>query len=206
MILGRVFQKSQSLIHCMVSNDRHLTVQPIAKPIGITSGSVHIDLIEILGMRKLCQMSPKNANARVHRHFQETSDSLPSSPKEFPMQINYSRWNLGSPLRAWIKDSKQTIEKLWCSIREPECFYCLIQRTKRISNQHRLLTQWMLLGFFYYSEGVIMIDYFEKGNTINGQYFASKLRQQKKEIKSKHKEYLRTSEFLLQDSVPIHMT
>ena len=57
---------------------------------------------------------------------------------------------------------------------------------------------------FLNSEGVIMIDYPEKGKTIYGQFYTSELRQQKEVIKSKHKLKLRAYMLLLRDNIPIY--
>ena len=48
-------------------------------------------------------------------------------------------------------------------------------------------------------EGVLMIDYLQKGQTINGEYYASNMRQLKEAIKSKRRGELRAGVLLLQD-------
>ena len=52
----------------------------------------------------------------------------------------------------------------------------------------------------------IIMNYLEKGKTINGQYFTPELYQLKEVIKSKHREKLRTAILLLQDNIPVHTT
>ena len=49
-----------------------------------------------------------------------------------------------------------------------------------------------------------MIDYLEQGETINGEYYASELRQLKDAIKEKRRGKLRAGVLLLQDNAPVH--
>ena len=53
-------------------------------------------------------------------------------------------------------------------------------------------------------EGVLMTDYLQKGETIDGEYYASNLRQLKKKAMSKSREKLRAGVLLLQDNAPVH--
>ena len=69
-------------IYCMVLDERHLTIQQMAKSIDISSGLGYTVLTEILGMRKLsARWIPKNdgVNAQAEKgwHFHDTSNSLP---------------------------------------------------------------------------------------------------------------------------------
>ncbi|CAH1241963.1 SETMAR [Branchiostoma lanceolatum] len=62
----------------------------------------------------------------------------------------------------------------------------------------------VMASVFWHSEGVIMIDYLQKGQTINGEYYASELRQLKTAIKEKRRGKLRAGVLLLQDKAPVH--
>ena len=112
-------------------------------------------------------MGPKNADARAQgemdRNFQKTSDSLLGWLKEFSLQVINSRWNLGSPLRF-----QKIVETLW-----------FFEKFKQAASVD-------LVNAFVFSdsESVIIIDYLEKRKTIDGHYYASKLSQVKKSIKS----------------------
>lgn len=58
-------------------------------------------------------------------------------------------------------------------------------------------------GFhFFYSEGVIVIDYLEKEKTINGH--TPELEQPKDAIKSECRENLTAGVLLLHDNAPVH--
>lgn len=62
----------------------------------------------------------------------------------------------------------------------------------------------VMASVFWDSEGVIMIDYLEKGKTINGEYYASELTKLKTAIKEKRRGKLRAGVLLLQDNAPAH--
>ena len=68
----------------------------------------------------------------------------------------------------------------------------------------RVCWQSYVFWVFLNSEGIIKMEYLEKGKTINGQYYASELKKLKKEIKLKCRENLRAGVLLLQNNVPIH--
>ena len=54
------------------------------------------------------------------------------------------------------------------------------------------------------SQGVIMIDYLEQGRTINGAYYAAKMRRLRQEIARKRRGNLDRGVLLLQDNAPAH--
>ena len=49
-----------------------------------------------------------------------------------------------------------------------------------------------------------MIDYLEKGETINGEYYSNELRQLREILKSKRRGKLQKGVLLLQDNAPVH--
>ena len=61
-----------------------------------------------------------------------------------------------------------------------------------------------MTSVFWDCEVVLMIDYLQKGQTINGEYYASNLRQLKEGIQSKRPGNLHAGVLLLQDYAPVH--
>ena len=57
---------------------------------------------------------------------------------------------------------------------------------------------------FWDSQGVIKIDYLEQGRTINGTYYAGKLKRIRQEIARKRRGKLTRGSLLLQDNAPAH--
>ena len=61
-----------------------------------------------------------------------------------------------------------------------------------------------MVSIFWDSQGVIMIDYLEKSRTINGVYYAGKLRWLRKEITIMRRGKLTRCVLLLQNNAPAH--
>ena len=61
-----------------------------------------------------------------------------------------------------------------------------------------------MASIFWDDEGVIMVDYLKKGQTINGEYYANELRNLREAIKNKRRGKLRRGVWLLQDNAPVH--
>ena len=62
----------------------------------------------------------------------------------------------------------------------------------------------VIASIFWDSQGVIMIDYLEQGCTINGAYYARKLRRIRQGIARKKRGKLTCDVLLLQDNAPAH--
>ena len=62
----------------------------------------------------------------------------------------------------------------------------------------------VMASVFWDREGVVMVDYLEKGSTINGKHYANQLRRLKEEIKAKRPGKLEKGVYMLQDNAPAH--
>ena len=62
----------------------------------------------------------------------------------------------------------------------------------------------VMASIFWVCEGVIMVDFLQKGQTINRIYYASEVRQLKEAINTKRRGKLRSGILLLQDNAPVH--
>ena len=62
----------------------------------------------------------------------------------------------------------------------------------------------VMASIFWESQGMIIIDYLEQGCTINGAYYASKLRCLCQEMARKRQGKLSLCVLLLQDNAPTH--
>ena len=61
-----------------------------------------------------------------------------------------------------------------------------------------------MASVFWDADGILMVDYLEKGQTINGQYYASLLRQLRENIKLKCCRKLSKGVLFPQDNAPVH--
>lgn len=155
----------EDAIYRMVLGGRRLTVQQIATSIGISSGSAHIDLTEILRLSKISAriLTPEKKLKRVN--LKELKVDL----EHLLRCLNISQdetWFTTSNLNQIFKVNSEDTLVLY----------------PRISSMQSLLEMWRL---FFYSEGIIMIEYLEKRKTINRHYYGSEWRKLKETIKSK---------------------
>ena len=61
-----------------------------------------------------------------------------------------------------------------------------------------------MASIFWDTEGIILIDYLEKGHKINGEYYANLLTRLREALKDRRGEKLRKGILLLQDNAPVH--
>ena len=62
----------------------------------------------------------------------------------------------------------------------------------------------VMASVFWDSQGVIMIDYFQQGRTINVVYYAAELRRLRQKIATKRRGKFTQGVLLLQDNEPAH--
>ena len=75
-----------------------------------------------------------------------------------------------------------------------------LKKFKRVHSAGKVMT-----SIFWYSHGVIMIEYLEQGRTINGAYYAGEMRRIHQEFARKRRGKLYRGVLLLQDNaLPTH--
>lgn len=182
-------------IHRTVLDDRRLSIRQIANIVGVSYGSVQSALTDILGMSKLSarwvprMLTPDQKLARL-----ETSRTL------------LARFQTD---RADFFKRFVTQDETWVHHFEPESKLQSKQWKHPGSPPPKKFKQTatakkVMASVFWDSEGVLMIDYLQKGQTITGEYYASELRQLKEAIKQKRPGKLRAGVLLLQDNAPVH--
>lgn len=62
----------------------------------------------------------------------------------------------------------------------------------------------IMASVFWDAEGIIMIDYLSKGETINGEYYASLMKKLREELKNKRRGKLRAGVLFHHDNAPAH--
>lgn len=182
-------------IHDMIMEDRRLKVREIAEAIGISNDRVHNILHNHLQMKKLsARWVPRLLTIDQKRNRVKCCESglklFQSNPQEF--------------LRRFI-----TVDETWIHYYTPE--------TKEQSKQ------WMFKGesapkkaktvpsagkvmatVFWDSQGIIFIDYLEKGKTITGNYYSSLLDKLNTELPEKRPRMARKKVLFHHDNAPAH--
>ena len=62
----------------------------------------------------------------------------------------------------------------------------------------------IMASVFWDSEGIIMVDYLAKGDTVTSEYYVGLLNRLREEIKTKRRGKLRQTVLFLQDNAPVH--
>ncbi|XP_078671015.1 histone-lysine N-methyltransferase SETMAR-like [Branchiostoma floridae x Branchiostoma belcheri] len=168
-------------IHRMVVKDRRVTVRHVAKSLGISFGSVHRVLTDNLGMSKVsARWVPRTLSALQKLNRLEMSRALLARFQSDPDNF----------LKRFV-----TQDETWIHHVDPESK----QQSKQVSSAGKVMA-----SVFWDSEGIIMIDYLQRGKTINAEYYASKLRQLRAAIEEKRSGKLEAGVLLLQGNAAVH--
>ncbi|XP_039309549.1 protein GVQW3-like [Solenopsis invicta] len=151
-------------VHDLILADRRLKVREIAEIVGISKDRVGHILHEILGIRKLSARWVSRLLTPDNKRNRETTSEqcltlFKRNPKEF--------------LRRFV-----TVDETWIHWYTPETKEQLKQWTspgERAPKKARLSAGKVMATVFWDLQGVIYIDYLEKGKTVTGLYYAELL-------------------------------
>lgn len=182
-------------VHEVVEEDRRLTVRQISDIVGISKDSVRKILREDLFMNKVCaRWVPKMLKDDQKRKRAEVCQEL------------LDRFNID---REGFIGRLVTVDETWVHHYDPE--------TKQQSMQWKHVNSpppkkfrvqksagKVMATVFWDSEGIIMVDYLEKGKTVSGEYYALLLGQLRDRLKEIRRDKLSRGVLLLQDNAPAH--
>ena len=188
-------QENIDRIHQMVMNDRRLTISHLANVISISRERVENILHNKLGMSKvLAQWVPRLL-----------------TPDQKLTRLVMSKANLArfeaDPDR--FVERFLTQDECWVHHFEPETKRQSMQlkhSTSRAPKKAKVVSSAgkMMASVFWDAKGIVLIDYLQKGKTINEEYYAKLLRELRQAIKSKQPGKLTKGVLLHQDNVPAH--
>lgn len=175
--------------------DRRITIRRLAVVHDISKSSVERILHENLNMNKVSarwvpRMLTAEQKRRRHVTSQELLDEFNTDPQKFLGHI-------------------VTQDETWVHHFDPETKVQSMQWKHPGSPTPKKFkvspsSGKVMASVFWDAEGVLMVDYLQIGSTINGQYYASELRQLREQIKKKRRGKLRRGVWLLQDNAPAH--
>jgi [histone H3]-lysine36 N-dimethyltransferase SETMAR len=182
-------------VHRIVLDDRRVKVREIADIVGISNDRVHRILTKELEMKKYSArwvprlLTPEQKLNRLSVcrdllvHFRR-------NPKDF--------------LRRFI-----TVDETWVHHYTPETKEQSKQWTHKGSPPPKkaktvLSAGKVMASVFWDSHGIILVDYLEKGKTINGEYYANLLQQLSDKIKEKRPHLAKKKVLFHQDNAPAH--
>lgn len=182
-------------VHKIILNDRKVKLQEIADIVKISTERVHHIVHEYLGMRKLCAKW-------VPREL--TFDQKQQRVDDSEQCLEMIKHNKAEFLRRYV-----TMDETWLHHYTPESNRQSAEWTARGEpTPKRGKTQQsagkVMASVFWDSQGIIFIDYLEKGKTINSDYYIALLDRLNEEI-AKKRPHLKKKKILFhQDNAPCH--
>ncbi|KAM8707598.1 hypothetical protein ACLKA7_014689 [Drosophila subpalustris] len=176
-------------------SDRKVKVREIADILKISAGSVHTIIHEHLGMKKVFSkwvprlLTPEQKQQRIDES-KSCLDMFTRNKSEF--------------LRRYI-----TMDETWIHHFTPESNRQSAEwhaagesRPKRPKTQQ--LAGKVVASIFWDAHGIIFIDYLQKGQTINSDYYMALLERLKDEIAKKRPHMAKKKVLFHQDNAPCH--
>jgi [histone H3]-lysine36 N-dimethyltransferase SETMAR len=181
-------------IQDMILRDRRLTIRRVAECLKLSTGTIHHIITEVLGYSKVCaRWVPR---------------MLTCENKRIRLQSSRKNLELYRADPAKFHRRYVTMDETWAHHFDPE--------TKQQSMQWKHTTSptvkfrktasagKVMASVFWDSEGVLMIDYLERGKTVTGAYYAELIRKLREIIKEKRRGKLTHGVLLHHDNAPAH--
>jgi histone-lysine N-methyltransferase SETMAR len=179
----------------IVISDRRLTLEQIAATVRISESTVRNIIVNVLGMKKIsARWVPRMLTDENKRQRLDTSTELLALYKQDPSNFLA---RLVTQDETWVhhyspEQKRQSMEWHHAGSPPPRKFKSTPSAGK------------VMASIFWDCDGIILIDYLSKGETINGNYYANLLQQLREAIKTKRRGKLGKGILLLQDNAPVH--
>ncbi|XP_073399608.1 histone-lysine N-methyltransferase SETMAR-like [Dendrobates tinctorius] len=179
----------------VVLADRRVTIRHVAEVTGISYGSIQRILAKELHMKKVsARWVPKMLTDEQKK---KRVDISIANLKKFQADKEHFLSRFLTMDETWIHhfdpETKQQ-SMTWKRADEPTP-----KKFKVSSSAGKVMA-----SVFLDAEGIIMVDYFEKGATITGSYCAEQIRRLREAIKEKRRDKLRAGVLFHQDNAPAH--
>lgn len=182
-------------IHDLVLADRRLKVRELAETVGISEGTVHHILHEELVMRKLsARWVPRLLTPENKRNRETTSETCLALFKRNPAEFLRRFVTVDETWIHWYTPETKEQSKQWIQTGERAP-----KKAKTVKSAGKVMAT-----VFWDSQGVIFIDYLEKGKTITGLYYADLLGRFDAELKKKRPHLAKKKVLFHHDNAPVH--
>ena len=179
----------------LVLNNRRIKVAELASECGISNGGVYTIIHEHLGMSKVsARWVPRSLNMQDRQQRVESSQELlevyNANPEDFHTRLvtGDETW-----LHHWDPDTKkESMQWKRPGSPPPKKF-----RTQPSASK-------VMATVFWYSKGIILIDYKSAVTSITGEYYVNVIKQLRVAIKEKRRGKLAACVLLLHDNAPVH--
>lgn len=178
----------------IVLADRRIKIREIAETLHLSYGSIFNILHEDLGMKKLsARWVPRLLTPMQKMNRVVTSEACLGLMEQYPEFFK----------------QLVTVDETWLHYYTPETKLQSMQwmgpgekppkKAKTVPSAGKVMAT-----VFWDHKGILLVDYLEKGRTINGPYYANLLDQLKQAILDKRPHLQKKKIFLLQDNAPVH--
>lgn len=182
-------------VHDLILEDRRISAKNVAETVGISKERILHIIHNILNMHKLsAKWVPKCLNADQKRSRVISSKAI---LKRFRAGEQEFLARLVTMDETWLHhydptSKQQAMEWRHSGSPRPQKF-----RVQRSAGK-------VMASVFWDKDGVLLINYLPKGQSINAQYYTSLLDELKQALKEKRRGKLRRGVLFLQDNAPAH--
>jgi [histone H3]-lysine36 N-dimethyltransferase SETMAR len=190
-----ITQENINLVHDLILKDRRITIQFIADTLGMSAGSTEKILSEHLNLRKLSarwvprMLLPDQKRIRV---LTSKSNLMLFKADEDNFMARFV-----------------TVDETWVHHFDPESKQQSKEWRERGSApplKFRVVPSAgkLMATIFWDADGILLIDYLERGHTITGVYYAGLIKKLREVIKEKRRGKLTAGVLFHQDNAPAH--
>lgn len=182
------------LIKKFLNNDRRVSIRLMQEMCALSYGTIKLILHEHLNMRKVCARWVPRMLSRFEKQTRvDTSNEVlrmfEENPEEMPFRIitEDETW-----LHHYDPETKSQSSQ-WKTPSEPTLKFRVQPSAGKV-----------LATIFWDAEGVILLDFLERGNTINGPYYSDLINRLRKNLPQTRRGLIARKPLLLHDNAPAH--
>lgn len=179
----------------LIKADRRIKCKELEKALGISRGPLMVILHQRLNLSKLCARWVPRLLTREQKEVRATNClELMHLYDEDPAQFQRRVVTGDETWIFWHDPETKEMSKQWLPKggRPPV-------KAKVVKSASKTM-----MTLFFDAEGPLLVDFLEKGSTINGQYYAQLLTRLRDSIQEKRRGKLRAGVLLLDDNAPVH--
>lgn len=179
----------------LIQKDRRVNIRNVADCLKLSYGTTHHIITDILGYNKVCARWVPRMLTHENKQVRLTTSRE---------NLDLFREDQAKFLRRYV-----TMDETWAHHFDPETKLQSMEwkhvdsptpvKFRKIASAGKVMA-----SVFWDSEGILMIDYLERGKTITGVYYAQLIRKLRVAIKEKRRGKLRQGIVFHQDNAPAH--
>jgi histone-lysine N-methyltransferase SETMAR len=182
-------------VHKIILNDRKVKLSEIAETLKISKERVGHIVHEYLGMRKLCaKWVPRELTVDQKQQRVDDSEQCLELINRNKTEFERRYVTMDETWLHWYTPESNRQSAEWTAYDEPNP-----KRGKTQQSAGKVMA-----SVFWDAHGIIFIDYLQKGQTINSDYYIALLERLKDEIAKKRPHLARKKVLFHQDNAPCH--